>query len=506
MEGGACAARRKNRMCGIAVLWGDGDTAVVEDMTERLRHRGPDGRGVRRHTRAPIVLGHTRLAIIDPAGGAQPIASEQGDRAIVANGEIFNYRKLREALDSVAFATGSDTEVILRLFEREREEVVAHLDGMFAFVIQEGPHVFAARDPIGIKPLYYGPRGAGYAFASEIKALIGVAEEVREFPPGSVFHSVSGFHRYFELPGTSPDTAEQTVEHWVIELRKTLERAVTKWMVSDVPVGAFLSGGLDSSLVAAIARRCAEELHTFSVGIEGSNDLAAARRAADHIGSVHHELVFTPDDVAEALPSILYHLESDDVDLVRSAIPCYFASKLASRHVKVVLTGEGADELFAGYSYYRNYRDESSLTEELTRSVAAMHNINLQRVDRITMAHGLEGRVPFLDSALIALAQRIPVGLKLRDTGDGRQVEKWILRAAAADLLPEEIVGRGKAQFDEGSGTTEVLEEVLRRLAPGQTGRAVERHLYRRLLVESYEDPEPVLANIGRWKANRVAA
>ncbi|MFC1491973.1 asparagine synthase B [Nitrospinota bacterium] len=496
-------------MCGITALWGEADSAAIGEMTDRLRHRGPDGRRVRIHPSEPAALGHTRLAVIDLKGGDQPIASRRGDRSIIANGEIYNYKRLREELDPATFTTRSDTEVILRLYERDGEDAVAQLDGMFAFVIQDGQNLFAARDPIGIKPLYYGRRGAGYAFASEIKALIGFAEDIREFPPGHTFHSARGFLRYYRIPEPAPPETPETraTSRLIAELRETLERAVEKWMVSDVPVGAFLSGGLDSSLIAAIARRHSVELHTFAVGIEGSGDMAAARRVARHIGSVHHERVFSPGDIVEALPSIIYHLESDDIDLVRSAIPCHFASKLASEHLKVVLTGEGADELFAGYAYYRDYRDEAVLAEELTRSIAAMHNINLQRVDRLTMAHGLEGRVPFLDSEMIAFAQQIPVSLKLRGAVAGPRVEKWILRAAASGLLPHDIVWREKLQFDEGSGTVDTLPEVLRRLAGtsnGGTDRAAERRLYRRLLIETYEDPGPVFANAGSWAVDRV--
>ena len=494
-------------MCGIAVLWGDADVGAVRNMLACLRHRGPDGDGLFTAAAAPTVMGHTRLAIIDTAGGAQPILNGAGDRSIVANGEIYNYRFLREMLGADHFITRSDTEVVLRLFEREGAETVRRLDGMFAFVIQDGAQVFAARDPVGIKPLYYGRRGAGYAFASEIKALIGRADDIREFPPATLFHSATGFRSYYSVPAAAPATDDR-IESLVAELRAALKRAVGKWLVSDVPVGAFLSGGLDSSLIAALARRHAGPLHTFSVGAAGSRDLEAARQVARHIDSTHHELTFTAADVAQALPAIIYHLESDDPDLMRSAIPCYFAAKLASEHVKVVLTGEGADELFAGYTYYRRYRRADTLASEITRSIAAMHNVNLQRVDRMAMAHGLEARVPFLDGEVIACAQRIPVALKLRDVGGRRAVEKWILRAAASDLLPDAIVWRDKMQFDEGSGMIDLLPEVGRRLGGTTLGAddgAEERRLYADLLRRAFNDPAPVLANRGVWSVGRIA-
>jgi len=291
---------------------------------------------------------------------------------------------------------------------------------------------------------------------------------------------------------------------------------VHKWMVSDVEVGAFLSGGLDSSIIAALAARMApRRLKTFAVGAEGSPDLAAARRVAAHIGSEHHEDVFTAADAAGALRHVIYHLESADTDLVRSAIPTHFVARLARRHVKAVLTGEGADELFAGYAYHRGYADTPrALADELTRSLATMHNINLQRVDRLTMAEGLEARTPFLDRDLIDFAQSIPATLKLRRTdpeaheSTGAVTEKWILRKACADLLPADLVWRKKAQFDEGSGMVDALAEALRAVSGSsrRLDREAEAALYRRLLREQYEDPDMVLESAGTWVSDRVSA
>jgi asparagine synthase (glutamine-hydrolysing) len=287
---------------------------------------------------------------------------------------------------------------------------------------------------------------------------------------------------------------------------------VKKRLMSDVPVGAFLSGGLDSSVIVALVRPHVRELHTFSVGIEGSRDLEAARMVASHFDTVHHEHVLEREEVTARLPEIIYHLESFDQDLVRSAIPCYFTARLASREVKVILTGEGADELFAGYSYYRDYQDPNLLHRELRRSVQSLHNINLQRVDRLTMAHAVEGRVPFLDVEMIDLAQTIPPSLKLRKTGGQERVGKWVLRKAFEDLLPAEIVWRSKEQFDEGSGTLDVLGEIVETWLPASEAQSyAERHsdaglrsaeecLYHKLLCEGYTDPVPVLENVARWK------
>jgi asparagine synthase (glutamine-hydrolysing) len=278
--------------------------------------------------------------------------------------------------------------------------------------------------------------------------------------------------------------------------------------MSDVPLGAFLSGGLDSSIIAALARKHMDRLHTFSVGIEGSRDLEAARLVSRHLDTIHHEYILTEQEVREKLPEIIYYLESFDQDLVRSAIPCYFTSRLAADYVKVILTGEGADELFGGYTYYKDIEDADFLHRELRRSITSLHNINLQRVDRMTMAHAIEGRVPFLDLTMIRLGQLIPPDMKIAGSPP---IEKWILRKAFEDLLPADITWRIKEQFDEGSGTIDMLEGVLTgvmgktemqnhrsRFSETQLRSAEECH-YHRLFMEAFEHPEFVLANVARW-------
>jgi asparagine synthase (glutamine-hydrolysing) len=259
-----------------------------------------------------------------------------------------------------------------------------------------------------------------------------------------------------------------------------------------------------------------DELHTFSVGVEGSADIEAARLVARHIDSIHHEYLYTPQEVMAKLPEIIYHLESFDQDLVRSAIPCYFCSRLASDYVKVILTGEGADELFAGYTYYKDIHNPDDLHRELHRSVTALHNINLQRVDRLTMAHGIEGRVPFLDTTLIELAQTISPELKLFKDESGQYIEKWILRKACEDMLPPEVVWRDKAQFDEGSGTVDLLPELIKEATaeidpvayaekhPGDHLRSAEECFYHQLLVDGYSRPEVILQNVGRWAQVKI--
>ena len=512
-------------MCGFVVLWRVGDEALASKMIEKIAHRGPDATQVLRPASSPVVMAHCRLSIIGPEDGAQPIYS--GGDVLVVNGEIYNHADLRAILGESAFETASDSETVLHLYREGRARWVSRLDGMFAFVLATKDRIIAARDPLGIKPLYMAritqaDGQEGLAFASELKAFdnVGLADvTVEPMAPGALYDSRDGARVWYRTPaGTAelePGLSERAI--WS-ELRLVLEEAVAKWMVADVEVGSFLSGGLDSSIIAALAakvraRRKLSPLKTFAVGTEGSPDLTAARRVAQHIGSDHYEHFFSPEDIAAALPQVIYHLESTDVDLVRSAVPTHFAAVLARRHVKAVLTGEGADELFAGYEYHHDYVDDPrALADELTRSLGAMHNINLQRVDRVTMAESLEARTPFLDRDLIDFAQSIPASLKLRRTGEmalestGATTEKWILRKACADLLPHDLVWRKKAQFDEGSGMVDALSRSLEIAgAEMPLSRKTEAALYGRLLREAYETPERILDTAGAWTRDRVS-
>lgn len=507
----------KERHPGLALLHG---------MIDKIDHRGPDGQGIFTDTMNGVALGHCRLAIMDPVGGAQPLYGEDNGIVLVSNGEIYNHQYLRHQLaENHQFYTDTDNEAILHLIEEHGPTAIRHLDGMYAFALfrnnEYNPSSFLlARDPIGIKPLYYATLngklpapGEALYFASELKAFAGSNLAVQEFPPGTYYDSQHGFVAYYTVPEQDPIDAP--IDEIVRKVRTHLVAAVTKRMMSDVPLGAFLSGGLDSSLIAAIARQQVDELHTFSVGIEGSNDIEAARVVANHIGSVHHEYLYSAEEVLTHLPEIIYHLESFDQDLVRSAIPCYFCSRLAAEYVKVILTGEGADELFAGYTYYRGYDDPQQLHNELRRSVTALHNINLQRVDRLTMAHGIEGRVPFLDTALIAYAQTIDPALKLKAMPAGRRIEKWILRKACEDLLPPSIVWRDKEQFDEGSGTVDLLGPLIQRATATMDVvaylaehaqdrlRSAEECYYHQLLANQFVRPRMILDNVARWSATQ---
>jgi asparagine synthase (glutamine-hydrolysing) len=497
-------------MCGFVCLWKIDEPELARGMIQKIAHRGPDDVRISRVPGVPAVMAHARLSIIGPDDGAQPIHC--ADDLLVANGEIYNYADLRAILGEAAFATRSDSETILHLYRTAEQRWIARLDGMFAFVLASPQRIVAARDPLGIKPLFMARLGGGLAFASELKAFDGLAvRDVVAIGPGTLFDSADGSRTWYRMPQGAAELApgEDAQPVWC-ELRLVLESAVRKWLVADVEVGAFLSGGLDSSVIAALAARTLDRpLKTFSVGTVGSPDLAAARAVAAHIGSDHHELTFAADDLADALPHVLYHLESADVDLVRSALPTHFATTLARRHVKAVLTGEGADELFAGYTYHHAYAGRPrALADELTRSLGTMHNINLQRVDRITMAQGLEARTPFLDRDLIAFAQSIPASLKLKITDPGTRAttEKWVLRKACEDLLPADVIWRKKAQFDEGSGTVAALDRALSGLLGGPPiDRDREAALYEHLLRAQYQSPDLILANAGTWTANRVA-
>jgi asparagine synthase (glutamine-hydrolysing) len=495
-------------VCGIVGMWGTSDNSVVRQMMDALVHRGPDDAGT--YSGSGGTIGHRRLSIMDPSGGRQPIERVDSACAIAANGEIYNFPQLRADLaNRHRFRTDSDSESVLHLYRESGIDTAKQLNGMFAFAIADGKDLYLARDPLGIKPLYYGQRGQSLVFASEQKAIVDHADEVREFPPGTWFHSRHGFQRYYDVPDDLP--IHDSLAAHLQSVRVGLEEAVGKRLMSDVPVGAFLSGGLDSSLIAALARPHIDELHTFSVGLEGSRDIQAARLVARHLDTVHHEYLLKPDEVLAVLPDVIYHLESFDQDLVRSAVPCYFVSRLASQFVKVILTGEGADELFAGYDYYRDIDCPEQLHRELRRSVCSLHNINLQRVDRLTMAHSIEGRVPFLDVALIQVAQTIPPELKLFADDRGEVVEKWILRKAFEDLLPSEIVWRNKEQFDEGSGATEFLSDIVTRwMTTGEAQRYEAKHrashlrsheesVYHKLLVEAFPNSVCVLRNVARW-------
>ena len=438
-------------MCGIAVVEGKYLHGDMERMLQTIKHRGPDDTGT--YINGNIAIGQVRLSIIDVKGGHQPIFNEDRTKCIVFNGEIYNYKDLKSKLKQKhVFSTRTDTEIILHLYEEEGPECIRKLDGMFTFAIYDNGSLFIGRDRLGIKPLYYGTKKETKYFASEIKALLDY-EKISVFPPGYYYTSKEGFKKYYELPEKVSVGSDIKVITAMVE--RLLEKAVQKRLMSDVPLGVFLSGGVDSSIIAAIMKRNVTDLNSFTVGMKDSDDLYYSKLVADNLKTKHNELVYTKEDMLKVLPKVIYHLESFDAPLVRSAIPSYFLAKLAGKQVKVVLTGEGADELFSGYKYLREIGTKKDLYKELYRITGDLHLTNLQRVDRMTMVHSVEGRVPFLDSEFLSYVISIPVDLKQRHD----KQEKWILREAFSEYLPVIIANRPKQKFSAGAGSMEILKE-----------------------------------------------
>lgn len=444
-------------MCGITGVFGLQDSGLVARMTTLLQHRGPDGSGIQVGTGG--ALGHTRLAIIDLEGGIQPMTH---DGALICfNGEIYNYRALAERyLRGQHLATRSDTEVIVQLYRLFGPSCVALLDGMFAFAILDQGELFLARDPLGIKPLYYTPSDSTIFFASELKALQPVAHGAIALSPGSWYHTASGVHCYYTVGQGWPIHGRYRHPHEAFPaLRSILRQAVHKRLLADVPVGVSLSGGLDSSIIALLAaQEASQPIETFAVGMDGSADLAAARQVAAYLGTQHHEYIYTHAEIESALPEIVYLLESADPALVRSAIPNYFLARLvASRGVKVILTGEGADELYAGYDYMRSIQQSTELQQELIFTIRELHRTNLQRTDRMFMAFGVEGRVPFLDRDSVAFALSLPPAWK---QASPQGETKQLLRDAFRPDLPAAIISRPKQKFSSGAGSSHAIRNI----------------------------------------------
>ena len=496
-------------MCGIITIYGNNANhweADLDAMLDKLSHRGPDDHGT--YVGSNIAMGQTRLSIVDVAGGKQPIFSEDGRKCVICNGEIYNYPVLKNELRQHRFCTNSDSEVIIHLFEEEGEKSVSRLDGMFAFILYDGEDILVARDPLGIKPLYYGWKEGCLFFASEFKVLDGVVDRVQEFPPGHYYSSKNGLVQYYCLPEVT--AWEDDIHEITDRLHEILSKAVQKRWMSDVPLGCFLSGGVDSSLISAVSKQHFDHLDTFSVGLEGvAIDLEYARKAADFLGTNHHEYIYAKDEVLEALPDVIYHLESFDPALIRSAIPCYFVSRLASDYVKVILTGEGADEVFAGYHYIKRFKNMADVHNETVRILTGLHNMNLQRVDRATMAHSIEGRVPFLDIDFVEYAMSIDPKLKL--AGKKSRIEKWLLRQAFSDYLPKEILWRPKIEFAAGCGSERLITNLVEdEISDAEFEKEKALHkdakilskeeLYYFRIFRSFFNTDGEIEAIGRWK------
>ncbi|MGB0134841.1 asparagine synthase B, partial [Dokdonella sp.] len=460
-------------MCSILGIFdlqpGDNQPALRRlalELSQRQRHRGPDWSGVHADERAILV--HERLAIVDPAGGAQPIRSEDGALVLAVNGEIYNHRELEQTLGKpYAFQTGSDCEVINALYRDRGPGGMADLNGIFAFALWDrgNNRYLIARDPMGVCPLYWGhDREGRLCVASEIKALAGTCADVSEFPPGHTFDSASGELKryYFKAWREYENTLD--IEVPAAELRAAFEAAVHRQMMTDVPYGVLLSGGLDSSLVAAcaarFARRRVEEddsseawwprLHSFAIGLEGSPDLAAAEIAAEALGTVHHGFRYTFEEGLDALPEVIRHVETYDVTTIRASTPMYLlARRIKAMGVKMVLSGEGSDEIFGGYLYFHKAPNAQEFHEETVRKLDALHLFDCARANKSMMAWGVEARVPFLDLEFIDVAMSMDAKYKM--AGNGR-IEKAVLREAFEGALPESILWRQKEQFSDGVG------------------------------------------------------
>ena len=462
-------------MCSIlGILSLKSDPAALRaqalDLSRRMRHRGPDWSGIYADDQA--ILAHERLAIVGVDSGAQPLRSPDGAQVLAVNGEIYNHRSLRSAFEaSYAFQTHSDCEVILPLYRSGEDPAqwLNRLEGMFAFVLWDAAagRWLIARDPIGIIPLYFGHDEHGNLFvASELKALAPVCVDAREFPPGHVWSSDAGEPQRYYTPGWREYSAVADHDADRTTLRRALESAVRSHMMSDVPYGVLLSGGLDSSLVAAIAKKYAArrveddekseawwpQLHSFAIGLEGSPDLKAAQQVANHIGTVHHTLTFTIQEGLDALSDVIYHLETYDVTTVRASTPMYLmARRIRAMGIKMVLSGEGSDELFGGYLYFHKAPDARALHEETVRKLDKLHLFDCLRANKAMSAWGVEARVPFLDRSFIDVAMNLNPEVKLSGKQRGR-IEKQFLRESFAGYLPDAVLWRQKEQFSDGVG------------------------------------------------------
>ena len=504
-------------MCSILGLLDiQGDPASARATAVRLsglqRHRGPDWSGVWAGDRA--VLAHERLAIVDVLHGAQPLCDETGELALAVNGEIYNHRALRAGLaEPYPFQTDSDCEVLLPLYRERGADFLNDLVGIYAFVLvdAERDRYLVARDPMGVMPLYTGRDAEGTLYvASEMKALVPVCRQIEVFPPGHVLDSEVGEPRRFTSydwrayddvkdNGASPAT-----------VRRALEEAVERQLMTDVPYGVLLSGGLDSSVVAATAQRLAARrvedggpawwprLHSFAIGLEGSPDLKAAREVADHIGTEHHTFHFTVQEGLDALADVVYHLETYDVTTIRASTPMYLmARRIRAMGIKMVLSGEGADEIFGGYLYFHKAPDAEAFHEETVRKLDRLHSFDCLRANKSMAAWGVEARVPFLDQRFLDTAMRLDPAAKMATDG---KMEKHILREAFEDVLPASVAWRQKEQFSDGVGyawidslkahaEAQVSDEQLAQAAyrfPIHTPDTKEGYFYRTLFEEHY--------------------
>ena len=458
-------------MCGIAAIFNiKSDVSALRPkalaMSKKIRHRGPDWSGI--YCGKSAILAHERLSIVDPESGGQPLFSPDRKQILAVNGEIYNHRDIRQRYEGkYDFATGSDCEVILALYRDKGIDFLEDLNGIFAFALydEETDDFLIARDPIGVIPLYIGHDNEGRVYcASELKALEGFCDEYEPFLPGHYYRGSEGkMVRWYKRDWMSYDAVKDNTAD-VKALHDALEDAVRRQLMSDVPYGVLLSGGLDSSVISAIAKKFAArrietddkkeawwpQLHSFAVGLKGAPDLAKAREVADYIGTVHHEINYTIQEGLDAVRDAIYFIETYDVTTVRASTPMYLLARvIKSMGIKMVLSGEGADEVFGGYLYFHKAPDARAFHEETVRKLSKLHLYDCLRANKSLSAWGVEGRVPFLDKEFLDVAMRINPAAKMAKDG---HIEKWILRKAFEDMLPSEIVWRQKEQFSDGVG------------------------------------------------------
>ncbi|MDR3245314.1 MAG: asparagine synthase B [Prevotellaceae bacterium] len=473
-------------MCGIVGVFdlqqsADSLRPQVLAMSKKIRHRGPDWSGIYCGNNA--ILAHERLAIVDPQSGKQPLFSPDGKIVLAVNGEIYNHLDIRERQAGIYnFLTKSDCEVIISLYKEKGVDFLEDINGIFAFALydEEADSYLIARDPIGVIPLYMGwdKKGTFYV-ASELKALEGYCEKIESFPPGHYLYSKDGkLTKWYNRDWTEYNNVKDSTLG-IEELREALEAAVKRQLMTDVPYGVLLSGGLDSSIVSAIAKKYAAnrvetngkqqawwpQLHSFAVGLEGSPDLIAAQKVADHIGTVHHEVHFTIQEGLDAIRDVIYHIETYDVTTIRASTPMYLLARvIRSMGIKMVLSGEGADEIFGGYLYFHKAPNAEALHEETVRKLDKLHLYDCLRANKSLAAWGVEGRVPFLDKEFLDVAMRLNPDDKL--SGLKGRMEKWILRKAFEDMLPESVAWRQKEQFSDGVGYNWI--DTLKKIATAQ--------------------------------------
>ena len=504
-------------MCGIVCAFNTKDDKTLRpkvlEMAKNIRHRGPDWSGI--YSNENAIIAHERLAIVDPSSGQQPLFSHDKRYVLAANGEIYNHQDLRKEFSDYSFSTNSDCEVILPLFDKYGPKFLDKMNGIFAFSIYDSQknEYFIARDHMGIIPLYIGWDDKNIFYvSSELKALEGQCQKIELFPPGKYLTSSDeDFMTWYKRDWTDFENVKD-LQSDIDNLRQSLEEAVHRQLMSDVPYGVLLSGGLDSSITSAIAKKYSEkriesndkqpawwpQLHSFSVGLQGSPDLAAAKKVADHIGTIHHEIIFTIQEGLDAIKDVIYNLETYDITTVRASTPMYLMARvIKSMGIKMVLSGEGADELFGGYLYFHKAPSSKDFHEETVRKLNKLHMYDCLRANKSLAAWGVEGRVPFLDKDFIDVAMSLNPQDKMITN---KRMEKWILRKAFENYLPDEILWRQKEQFSDGVGYSwiDTLKEFVDKTIsdqemndakikfPIKTPTTKEEYYYRSLFSEHF--------------------